>query len=133
VILLSFYQGTWSAAGPESLMADLIRDAGGEYALKGTGVENVNLDIEELMTVLPSLDFIGVVHGGELTREDILDWDSRLNREILDSLQFFFVDTYQKDYFGKALLEPHLLLADISQILSEDVKWPFHYFQPIDN
>ncbi|NND95492.1 MAG: ABC transporter substrate-binding protein [Flavobacteriales bacterium] len=131
VILMSYYNGIWSASGPKSLMAELVNDAGGEYVLDGDATASVDLDVEELLTLISKIDFLGVIQYGEINEQIIAKWDDRISVEILDSISIFSVDTKNDDYFGQGILQPDIMLADLKAILKQDSSFHYTYFKPL--
>ncbi len=118
VLFGSFYQGVWSASGGASLIARMIEDAGGEYVIHGNESAAVDLDLEELISILTEVDFIGMIQQGELSREDWLALDPRIEESMIQDKVIFYTNTLESDYFGKGIVEPHLMLADIAAILN---------------
>lgn len=135
----SFYKGRWSAPGGDSFVARFIEDAGGQYAFaEYPGSENVELDFERVLEKISSADFFGkVLHREEqVTRDDFLEENRRF--ELLNDFtdeQLFYCNSYTSDYFGRGLLEPHLILADLHQIfhLSAEDSLSYQYFKPLSH
>lgn len=133
----SFYKGRWSAPGGESFVARFIEDAGAQYAFaEYPGSENVELDFERVLEKISAADFFGkVLHReGQVTRDDFLEENRRF--ELLNDFgdeQLFYCNSYTSDYFGRGLLEPHLMLNDLYHIFhstaSDSVS--FYYFKPL--
>jgi iron complex transport system substrate-binding protein len=128
VLFGSFYQGVWSAAGGASLIARMIEDAGGEYIIPGNESAAVDLDLEEFLHVLAEVDFIGMIQQGELSRKDWLALDPRIEKSMIEDKVIFYSNTLESDYFGKGILEPHIMLADIVSIMNGEQK-EHGYFQ----
>ncbi len=133
----SFYKGHWSAPGGDSFVAQYIRDAGARYAFaEYPGSENVELDFERVLEKISSADFFGkVLHRkGGVTRDDFLEENRRF--ELLNDFgddQLFYCNSYTSDYFGRGLLEPHLIISDLYHIFhsTATASVEFHYFKPL--
>lgn len=133
----SFYKGRWSAPGGDSFVASFIEDAGAQYAFaEYPGSENVELDFERVLEKISAADFFGkVLHReGQVTRDDFLEENRRF--ELLNDFgdeQLFYCNSYTSDYFGRGLLEPHLMLADLYHVFhsSASDSVDFHYFKPL--
>jgi iron complex transport system substrate-binding protein len=112
----SAWQGQWYAPGPESYMAMLIRDAGGDYVFAGRqGVGNITLDLESVVHKVRAADHFGMVVAveGEVGPLVLAAGDSRLAE--LDAVRRggFHANSAASDIFGSALLEPDVLLQDL--------------------
>lgn len=133
----SFFKGRWSAPGGNSFVARFIEDAGAQYAFaEYPGSENVELDFERVLEKISVADFFGkVLHReGQVTRDDFLEENRRF--ELLNDFggdQLFYCNTYASDYFGRGLLEPHLMLSDLYYIFHSTAadSVDFHYFKPL--
>ena len=128
---------TWYAPGGQSLMAQFIQDAGGAYLFADHPTRaNVELDVEVLLERARTAHHWGLVTHSEvpLTRE--LLWEEE---PLLAGLPFaksprgvFACNTAVRDYFGNAIVEPHLILNDLKYIFSGDTSaYQPHYFQII--
>ncbi|MCB9169195.1 MAG: ABC transporter substrate-binding protein [Flavobacteriales bacterium] len=113
----SYWQGRWSVPAGDSYMARLITDAGGEYLHAGEGHgENLGLSIEQVLADAALADQWGmIVDVKDLERSAQLPGlDQRLvSAMALRHGHIFVANTAEADLFGKALLEPDVLLADL--------------------
>lgn len=132
----SFYKGRWTAPGGDSFVARLIEDAGGKYAFADyAGSENISLDFEVVLTQIADAEFFGKVlyREGQITRQDFIEENTRfaLMNDFEDE-QLFYCNTFAADYFGRGLLEPHVMLHDLHSIFQYSAdSAEYHYFMPI--
>ncbi|NNC82929.1 MAG: ABC transporter substrate-binding protein [Flavobacteriales bacterium] len=129
VMMLSYYQGTWSAAGAGSILSQMVRDAGGEYVLEGDRSGSVNLGLEELLSLIPDLTHVGFIYEGELSLDQLLSWEPRLEGTDLEGKTLFQVDVSQVDYFGSGILEPDVMVDDLKAIFGSVDHAGRRYFQ----
>lgn len=135
----SFYKGRWSAPGGESFIAQFIEDAGARYAFEEyPGHENNELDFEVVLEKIAEADFFGKVIYREdsVSRMDFMEENERF--ELLQSFnddQLFYCNTNATDYFGKGLLDPHLMLRDLFTIFHPEQADTarFAYFKPLSH
>ena len=127
--------GLWHAPGGQTLAAQLIRDAGAVYMMDSISTAasergNVQIDLERMLILAKDADFWGkVVHApGGWSREAALSEVPWLDS---DSLGLFHCNTSTAQYFTRAVIEPHQMLADLLHIFHPDtVERSFSYFQP---
>ena len=117
--------GKWTAPGDDGLVATLIADAGATYAFEGETVDrlgiarvgaNFEVETEQCALLVAGCDAFGkVVYAPEgWTLEQAraeapwFDFDGRLA---------FHCNAAEVDYFGEAILEPHVMLADLVALL----------------
>lgn len=113
----SAWMGQWHVPGGDSHIARLIADAGGEYVfqeLPGTG--NINMGMEQVVDVAGEAQWWGMVlrKQGGVAKADMTGGDRRL--EHIGGAQganLFAANSAESDFFGQALLEPDVLLADL--------------------
>ncbi|TVR36636.1 MAG: hypothetical protein EA392_14725 [Cryomorphaceae bacterium] len=138
----SYYKGQWAAPSGESLMAQLLADAGAEYAFAShQGSENISLDFEKVLASIGGADFFGKVlhHKGAVTRDALMEEQERF--QLLSRFEdgrIFYCNTAERDYFERGVLEPHLMLRDLGMIFHPERigPHPVHYFetlQPVDS
>lgn len=117
----SSQSGRWTAPGAEGMVAKLIADAGGEYAfnqqvadalgLKKIGA-NYEVELEQCAAIAAGSDLWGkVVHAPEGWTMD----EAKAEAPWCDfeHKALFHCNTAEVDYFGQAVLEPHVMLADL--------------------
>jgi len=117
----SAWKGVWQAPGGRSASARLLRDAGARYLFEDNeSISGIQVDIEVLLDKGNHADFWGMVLTGdpkefvnEMEDKDplMMTLDPVKNRNIL------YCDTERSDYFGRAMLEPDVLLSDLVHIL----------------
>ena len=113
--------GKWTAPSEDGLVARLLQDAGAAYAFQGAdagrmGIEkvgaNYEVETEQCALLAAQCDAFGkVVYApegwtvGQARMEaPWFDFDGRLA---------FHCNTAEVDYFGEAIMEPHVMLADL--------------------
>ena len=113
--------GKWTAPGEDGLVASLLQDAGAAYAFQGAetdrmGIEkvgsNYEVETEQCALLAARCDAFGKVvyapDGWTVDQARVeapwFDFDGRLA---------FHCNTAEVDYFGQAIMEPHVMLADL--------------------
>lgn len=127
--------GLWHAPGGQTLAAQLIRDAGAVYmmdSITSAASErgNVQIDLERMLILAKGADFWGkVVYAPSgWSREAALSEVPWLDS---DALGLFHCNTSTAQYFTRAVIEPHQMLADLLHIFHPDtVDRSCSYFQP---
>lgn len=133
----SHSNGMWYAAPGDSFIARFIQDAGGSYVFSDYHQkENISLQFEELFERVYETAYWGkvVFEEGELTLEKIREGDDRLkDLHAFKEKQIFYCNAAEEDYFGAAVMEPHLILEDLVAILHPDLipNHEPHYFKLI--
>ncbi len=116
VLFGSYYQGVWSVSGGGSLISQMIRDAGGELVIQGEESSSVDIDSEEFFELLEKSDHIGMIQQGQLSREEWLALDPRIDDAMIEDKVIFYCNTLESDYFGRGVLEPHIMLNELKEI-----------------
>ncbi|NEN23764.1 ABC transporter substrate-binding protein [Cryomorpha ignava] len=121
----SRYSDIWYAPGSESYIASYIRDAGGSYVfnnLEGAGSHEI--DYEVALKAISDADYWGMVTSQDdpFTMQSILEMDDYYGtfKSFRDS-NIFVCNAAKTDYFGDAVMEPDVILADMIAILHPDV------------
>ncbi|MEO0405272.1 MAG: ABC transporter substrate-binding protein, partial [Bacteroidota bacterium] len=131
----SYSGGQWFAPGANTFMAQFIRDAGGEYLFEDKKTsENIQLSFEELYIKALDADYWGkiIYEPGNLTLDQLAANDDRFTKlKSFQEKQVFYCNVAETDYFGMAVLEPHLILKDLKRILHDEPS-EIHYFKLID-
>lgn len=133
----SKYESKWFTPGNRSFVAQYIRDAGARYAFQHVeGQSNVELDFESVLSTLVKADYWGLIvsDNNEFKLSSLIRMEPQyaLFKSFKEG-QVFVCNTAKSDYFGDAVLEPHLVLADLIGILHPD-RLPghdFNYFRPV--
>ena len=121
----SRYNDIWYAPGSESYIANYIRDAGGTYVFENLqGAASHEIDYESALKAISNADFWGMVtsQSEEFTMESVLKMDSFYGefKSFRDS-NIFVCNAAKTDYFGDAVMEPDVILADMIAILHPEV------------
>jgi iron complex transport system substrate-binding protein len=133
----SFYKGKWAAPGGDSFIAKFISDAGALYAFADyPGNDNINLDFETVLTMIAGADYFGKVIYREsgVLRNDFLEEQNRFELlKAFDDSHLFYCNTATTDYFGRGIMEPHLMLQDLIGIFHPEIASPYKavYFHPL--
>ncbi len=123
VFIGSVWQGQWFVPGADSFMASLVADAGGQYVFADKpGTENLAIDLETLLDRCRSADRFGVLLD---LPEPISDLDLAGGDRRVASLEVlknggFYGNSATHDLFGRALLEPEVMLEDLRCIIDPD-------------
>jgi iron complex transport system substrate-binding protein len=133
------YKGSWHVPGGRSYMSHLIRDAGGSYLwAEDQGTGGLQLDFETVYAKGIAAD-VWINPGVAHRISEILAKDERLHefKAIRDENVFNAINRMAhgqaNDYWESALVNPHLVLADMIRILHPDIM-PNHdlvYFKKI--
>lgn len=134
----SRYNDIWYAPGSESYIANYIRDAGGTYVFDNLeGAASHEIDFESALKAISDSDFWGMVtaQSEEFTMESVLKMDPFYSefKSFRDS-NIFACNTTKTDYFGDAVMEQNIILADMISILHPEVL-PNHsgkYFKKLE-
>ena len=121
VFVGSAWRGVWSVPAGNSLMARLVADAGARYRYADRSAQgNIDLPMEVVMA-----DAHACTHWGVLTDVPLLRGAADLpgvDQRMLDTPAFragtvFVANSAEADLFGRAMLEPDVLLADLQAVL----------------
>lgn len=124
VLFSSHESGDWFASPGQSTIATLIRDAGMNYLFQDDGrTANVVLNREQLVARSGEIDW-----WGELIRSPVDPSFSDLENaypslRLLNAFrnkQGFYCNTFKSDYFGMAMMQPDVLLADLLAVFHPD-------------
>ena len=120
----------WTVANNQSYWAILLKDAGAEYVGAEEGVGNLNFDKERMLFALNEADAYGELVYFPNTSNVSL---SSLHPEFIQTVPFqhkniFICNAANNGFFDKALLEPHILLHELKQVLA-DSTFSGYYFQ----
>ncbi len=115
----SNWQQQWYAPPAGSYMARLIADAGGRYAFADRpGEGNLSLDIEAVVDMARRADHFGQVLAvdGPVDALVLAGGDPRLAVQRAVTQGGFHANSARTDVFGRALLEPEIILQDLRAI-----------------
>lgn len=119
VMLGNYFQDQWFVAGGNSFIAHLVGDAGGTYVSSEIdGVDNKALDQEAMLYKISQVNSFGFM-GGFTPDDQFFMNKIHLSQEEYDKLSWFYVNTTESDYFGKAVVQPDVLLSDLIAIFNQ--------------
>ena len=116
----SAWDGRFHGASGKSYMAQLIRDAGGTYWMEGDGTpESVPLGLEAFLALADTLDHIGMAVSLDHPPDalDLVGGERRLIPAQSIAHGGFYGNSGTSDLFGRALLEPDVVLLDLIKVL----------------
>ncbi|MEN9347733.1 MAG: hypothetical protein RLZZ77_1244 [Bacteroidota bacterium] len=113
----------WFAGPGQSYIAQLIEDAGGSYLFsdyKEPG--NISLSQEEMIAKTWDIDFFGamVYQSEDPNAMQIREMTRGMEKApTFSGKKTFFCNAARNDFFGSALLEPDLMLAELGHIFQQ--------------
>jgi len=120
----------WTVANDQSYWAILLKDVGAEYVGSAWGKGNLNFDKERMLFALNEADAYGeLVYFPNVSNVSL----SSLHPEFIQTVPFqhknvFTCNAANNGFFDKALLEPHVLLQELMQVMV-DSTFSGNYFQ----
>jgi len=136
VINANGYANKWTAPNGNSLVAHFLKDAGGQYVFENdTSAGNLDLDFERVYELANTSDYwASVVFSDSVTMETFVGEEQRLNEtKVMNGGNIFYCNAQTRDYFGKGILQPHLILEDVYQVFYPDsALYEPHYFERFD-
>tara|TARA_B100000767_G_scaffold81882_1_gene78802 strand:+ start:21430 stop:22557 length:1128 start_codon:yes stop_codon:yes gene_type:complete len=133
VVNANGYANKWTAPSGNSLVAHFVKDAGGRYVFENDiSSGNLNLDFERVYELANSSDYwASVIFSDSVTLETFVGEEQRLNdTKVIKAGSIFYCNAQEKDYFGKGILQPHLILEDLYQIFYPDSSiYAAYYFE----
>lgn len=134
----SKYERMWFAPGNASFVAQFIRDAGGRYAFQNIeGQGNVQLEFETVLNKVSKADYWGLVVSSATPVKLSTLLDIAPEYSLIKAFRegnVFVCNTSLSDYFGDAVMEPEVILADLVSIIHPG-SLPGHahvYFRPVE-
>lgn len=131
----SAWQSRWYVPPGNSYMGRLITDAGGDYFFKGFEAGgNVAMDLEQVLDEASRVAHFGVIMAlpGPVDALSLAAGDRRIASMEAVSQGGFVGNSATSDLFGRALLEPDLVLRDLRCIFHpECADHDWRYFAPI--
>lgn len=120
----------WTVANNKSYWSTLLKDAGAEYVGARDGKGNLNFDKERMLFALNEADVYGELVYFPNTWNVSL---STIHPEFIQTKPFqqkkmFICNAADNGFFDKALIEPHVLLQELKQVLV-DSTFKGNYFQ----
>ena len=120
----------WTVANNQSYWSTLLKDAGAQYVGAMEGKGNLNFDKERMLFALNEADVYGELVYFPNTWNVSL---SAIHPEFSQTKPFqqkkmFLCNAADNGFFDKALIEPHVLLKELKQVLV-DSTFSGNYFQ----
>lgn len=116
----SSWRGKWSVPSGNSYMARTIKDAGGRYLFADSIASgNIDIDLETVLMAGVKADLWGRVMylDRQVKASDVADDDPRIMAlPVIEGHHCFFANSAKSDLFGRATLEPDVVLADLFSI-----------------
>ncbi|MCH1576827.1 MAG: hypothetical protein L7S67_11185 [Flavobacteriales bacterium] len=119
--------GLWTAPTFDGLVARLVEDAGGQYLLdqkteQSMGLRrvgsNIEMELEQFAVLAADADAWGkVVYAPDGWYQE--DAKAALSWLNVEGKLLFHCNTAEVDYFGQAVLEPDVMLADLVALLHD--------------
>lgn len=140
VLFGSYWNGQWWVPPGNSYMAQLIEDAGGDYLFSDRrGKENIAVDLETMISLGEQVDVWGIVTSSdlEISYPDFHHGDGRVDHiKAYVTHRLFYANSAVSDLFGKAVLQPDLVLNDLTYcLMTEPSRYPAKrtnpYFNPL--
>ncbi|MCA1764147.1 MAG: ABC transporter substrate-binding protein [Flavobacteriales bacterium] len=121
----SRYKDHWYAPGRDSYIATYIRDAAAEYTFNEIeGRASAELDMESVLVSVSDADFWGMVVSQEkpYTMDQLLEIDPMYTRiKAVKDSSVFVCNAAKSDYFGDAVMQPHIILADLVSVFHPEL------------
>lgn len=132
VIAGNTFNGIWYAPAGESYMAQLIRDAGGNYRYsdsKGTG--SLEFSIEQILIDNKTTEIW--INPGFDNKKKVLDANPHA-RHLLAFKQLYDYSPNMTKFWERSAAEPHLVLSDLIHIFHPelDTNYVFHFYRKIE-
>lgn len=117
--------GNWYAVGGKSFLAQLFRDAGGDYFLKdNTESGGVTLDYETVYTNAAHADFWRIVNSfdGEYSYDALKEQDNRYTDfDAWKNHGVIYCNMKEVPFYERMPVEPEEVLADFIHIFHPDI------------
>jgi iron complex transport system substrate-binding protein len=127
--------GNWYAVGGKSFLAQIFKDAGGDYFLKDDSHSGgVTLDYETVYSQAESADYWRIVnsHNGTFSYDVLRSEDSRYAdfRAFRDK-GIIYCNMRQKPFYESMPVEPELVLSDFIRVFHPDILPDYvpHYYE----
>lgn len=133
----SYDSGSWFAPPGNSFAAHFINDAGANYVFADSMASgNIVIPMEEFIFKVYRSDYWGkiVFEPGELKVSALFEDDPRISKiKANQSGRIFYCNAAESDYFGDAIAEPEVILADLIAIFHPELIQNHQpiYFKPL--
>ena len=117
--------GNWYAVGGKSFLAQLFRDAGGDYFLKDNKESGgVTLDYETVYTNAANADYWRIVNSfdGDFSYKVLKDQDNRYTDfDAWKNRGVIYCNMKEVTFYEKMPVEPEVVLADFIHVFHPDI------------
>ncbi len=124
------YQNTWYVPGGKSYVAQLLQDAGFKYIWQEDSTRgSLPLSKENAFMRAKDADYWCLqVFDSTFSYQSLIQ-ENPLYKELksIQNRQLIYVNTAQVDYYGKGVLEPHILLQDLNKIQRNDTTTVYYH------
>jgi iron complex transport system substrate-binding protein len=127
--------GNWYAVGGKSFLAQLFKDAGGDYFLKDDPRSGgVTLDYETVYDQAESADYWRIVNSydGDFSYDALQSEDSRYaDFRAFRNKGIIYCNMRQKPFYESMPVEPELVLSDFIRVFHPDILPDYvpHYYE----
>lgn len=127
--------GNWYAVGGKSFLAQIFKDAGGDYFMKDNQQSGgITLDFETVYSQAVDADYWRIVnsYNGEFTYDALKSEDSRYaDFNAFRSKGIIYCNMRQKPFYETMPVEPELVLSDFIHVFHPDVLPDYvpHYYK----
>lgn len=116
--------GNWFAVGGKNHLAQLFRDAGGDYVLKDDNTGGVPIEYEQMYATAANADYWRILNSypGEFSYEALKASEPR--NELFKAFKekrVIYCNMKRTPYYETSPVEPDVLLADLVAIFHPDV------------
>lgn len=128
----------WHAPSGKSFVGYLLKDAGARYIYADSVKKgNLSVPMEKLIADAYRCDYWGkvVYSPGTPTMAEVVNDDERLSKiAAYQPGRIFYCNASETDYFGDALMEPHVLLADLIHVFHRELNPEYQpvYFKTLE-
>lgn len=118
------HSGNWYAVGGKNHLAQIFRDAGGEYLIKDENTGGVNIEFEKMYATCAKADYWRILNSfsGEFTYDALKKSEPR--NELFDAFKnkkVIYCNMKQTPYYELAPVHPDLLLKDFLAIFHPEL------------
>lgn len=131
------YQGIWYMPEGNSYMANLIKDAGGNYLYHNTNGNNVlKFDFEKILSDAKNAD-IWINTGVITSKKELYRNDKRFSlfkAYRTNTIYNHFLRSNKQggnDFWERGVVNPQFILEDLYHIFKNDSNFTFHYYQKL--
>jgi iron complex transport system substrate-binding protein len=115
-----YNSGNWYAPPSNSFVAEFLRDAGAHYILQDSlSDQNLVIPFEKMFVAMHACEYWGKLSFAQEDPTDANFISDAPQLSLLPSYQtkkLFYCNTQGTDYFGDAVMQPHVILKDLIEI-----------------